>query len=246
MTKCLEIRFGREFKMYTLWMVTMNGQFFNERYIRNLSTKYDEAIEKANKYNTMDLILSIDAPENLNDIVRGDDVLRFGKYKDHRISEITDVKYLKWIFGGCSMPNKTNGEWYPTKDNNDPIVLKVKEHMVNIGEAILYNDKIITIDHYNKLKQWEEKSSKSEFVGEVGKRLKFDDLVVERIIVLDGYDYVSTIYSFIDKDGNFLTTKRSTSLCVNKGDVITIKGTIKEHTTYKDTKQTNLSRVTIL
>lgn len=246
MTRNLEIRFGREFKMYTLWMVTNNEQFSNERYIKNLSTKYDDAIERANKYNTMGIPLYIDAPEDLNDIVRGDDVLRFGKYKDCRISEIKDIKYLKWIFSGCSMPNKINGEWYTTKDNTDPIVVKVKEHMLSIGEAILYNDRIITIDHYEKIKKQEEKSSKSNFVGEVGKRLKFDDLVVDKIIFIDGYQYDSTIYSFIDKDGNFITTKRSSSLGLNKGDIINIKGTVKEHTTYKDTKQTNLSRVTIL
>ena len=53
------------------------------------------------------------------------------------------------------------------------IVLKTKEHMVTLGHAILYNDKIITIDHYEKIKQWEEKSSSSNFVGEVGD-LRYD------------------------------------------------------------------------
>lgn len=246
MTRLLEIRYGRECKMYTLWSVVINDRFCKETYIKNLSTKYEDAIEKANKYNKSEFELIIDAPEDLNDIVRGDDVLRFGKYKDKRISQITDIKYLNWIFNGCPLPDETDGKWYATKPYNDPIVLKTKEHMVTLGHAILYNDKIITIDHYNRLKQWEEKSANSEFVGEVGKRLKFEDLIVDNINTIVNYDYSTIIYRFLDKDGNFIITKRSNYLNVNKGDTIKIKGTVKEHTTYKNVKQTNLSRVTIL
>ena len=327
MERTLEIRFGRECKMYTLWMITISENFCNERYIKNLSTNYDEAIEKSNKYNKMGISLLIDAPENLNDIVRGDDVLRFGKYKDKRISEINDIKYLKWIFGGCAIPNKDNGIWYPTKSNTDPIVIKVKEYLLNIGEAVLYNDRIVTLDHYLKIKKLEEKYSKSEFVGEIGKRLTFEDLTVDKITSIFDSMFNTIIYNFIDKNGNFIVTKRSnyldkivdikcsitnkifksndkilnelisigvndgrchtiTSGCdtkinnqilsydftnikranyfnlktnevynlvfdsndtiLEKGDIVNIKGTIKEHTTYKDTKQTKLSRVTII
>lgn len=244
--RTLEIRFGRECKMYTLWSIIINDRFCKETYIKNLSTNYEDAIKKAEDYSRGNCEVFVDAPEDLNDIVRGDDVLRFGKYKDKRISQITDIKYLNWLFKGCPKPDDLDGKWYPTKSQNDPIVVHTKEHMVTLGQAILYNDKIITLDHYEKLKQWEEKSELSDFVGEIGKRITFDNLIVDKVTSIMDYGYPIIIYRFLDKDGNFIITKKSSYLNTTKGDTIKIKGTVKDHTIYNKVKQTNLSRVTIL
>ena len=244
--RTLEIRFGRECKMYTLWSIFSNNGRYKETYIKNLSTNYDDAIKKAEDYSRGNCEVFVDAPEDLNLIVRGDDVLRFGKYKDKRISQITDIKYLNWLFKGCPKPDDLDGNWYPTKCSNDPIVVHVKEHMVNLGLAILYNDKIITLDHYEKLKQWEEKSAASNFVGEIGKRITFEELTLDKVTSIMDYGYPIIIYRFIDKDGNFIVTKRSNYLSAKKGDTVKLKGTVKEHSTYKEVKQTNLSRVNII
>lgn len=331
MTRYIEIRYGRDFKMYTLWNVLISDNGYSETFIKNLSTDYNKAIKKAEEFGKGIVEISIDAPEDLNDIVRGDDVFRFGKYRDKRVSQVSDIKYLKWVFDGCKLPDKEDGKWYPTKASNDPIVVKVKEHLLSIGDAVLYNDKIISHEHYNAIMKWTEKAVKSDFFGKVGERITLENVTVDSIKYVDiDYSMYSSgmfIITFIDSNNNIFVTKRSGSLlkpqiskCLftdknidkkdwknliqigvtndrmhtvysgynltnddydelnsidfslypnanyyNKktktvhfiestpyeelilkmGDVVTIKGTIKEHTTYKDAKQTILNRVTI-
>ena len=331
MTRYLEIRYGRDFKMYTLWSVLISDNGYSDTFIKNLSTDYDKAIKKAEDYGKGIVEISIDAPEDLNDIVRGDDVFRFGKYRDKRVSQVSDIKYLKWVFDGCKLPDKEDGKWYPTKASNDPIVVKVREHLLSIGEAVLYNDKIISHEHYNAIMKWTEKAVKSDFFGKVGERITLENVTVDSIKYVDidfsMYNTGLYIISFIDSDNNIFVTKRSGKLfkptiskclisekiiekkdwknliqigvnngklhtiystynmnqdtyneiksidynlysdvnyynkktktvhlientpfeetILKKGDIITIKGTIKEHTTYKEAKQTILNRVTI-
>lgn len=326
MESYLEIRFGRECKMYTLWSVFIGDKFVTENYIKNLSTDYDKAISAAKEYNkeyTTEREIEIDAPEHLYDIVRGEDVLRFGKYKDHHVSELTDEKYLKWLCNGAQMKNNFD-VWCETLYSDDPIVIAAKNRMIELGLAIYYNDRFMTIEYYNKIQKEIEKSKNSEFYGNVNDKIEINNVVCDKIIKIYGV-FPAILYQF--SNGNHIfTTKRSSSLsnietyhcdinnvdiksndkiwkklihvgvtngnlhtiicsdneiiktieqidttniehanyfdlktkkfyclnlmtsnqCVKVGDIINIKATIKEHKIYKDTKQTSLTRVTII
>jgi hypothetical protein len=71
MKRFLEIRFGRDAKMYTLWSVLIGERHVIENYIKNLSTNYEKALKLADEFNENNLEIEIDAPEKLFDIVRG-------------------------------------------------------------------------------------------------------------------------------------------------------------------------------
>lgn len=89
----------------------------------------------------------------------------------------------------------------------------------------------------------------SQHVGNVGDRISAE-VTLERKINVEvpafgfGTQWM-TIYTFSDHDGNKLVWKTSGSLgrCVDEGEAITIKGTIKKHGEYKGEKQTELQRV---
>lgn len=97
----------------------------------------------------------------------------------------------------------------------------------------------------------------SEYVGTIGKR------ITAEVVLVSDYSYESRfgyqtqthyIYTMKDADGNVFVWKTTSVLvnwdyadnnkneCVRKGDTMQITGTIKEHSEYKGTKQTILTR----
>ena len=50
------------------------------------------------------------------------------------------------------------------------------------------------------------------------------------------------IHTFKDADGNVLTWKTQNGLALEYGECVVVKGTIKNHSVYKDEKQTELTR----
>ena len=86
----------------------------------------------------------------------------------------------------------------------------------------------------------------SEFQGEVGERLELI-LTVEKAIELEGYYGVSTCYTMRDYDGNcFVWITSSTKARLEIEKEYHIRGTVKEHKTYKRQKQTILSRCVLI
>lgn len=84
--------------------------------------------------------------------------------------------------------------------------------------------------------------SSSEFQGEIGQRLEVEVEVV-KAIALDGYYGPSNCYTMRDYENNcyvWITSSTRTSLKENM--VYRIRGTVKKHSTYKNTKQTVLTR----
>lgn len=84
----------------------------------------------------------------------------------------------------------------------------------------------------------------SEFQGKVGDRLEFFALVeAKRNFELNGEEKVC--YSFRDERENSYTwfTAATSKTQFEEGDAVTIRGTVKEHKTYKNVKQTVLTRV---
>ena len=98
------------------------------------------------------------------------------------------------------------------------------------------------------------------YVGEIGKRITFNALLVGKYEFTKTFGWQTqyiTIYTFKDAEDNILVWKTTGILGiestnergdmtfegVNKGDTVTCKATVKEHSEYKGTPQTVLTRV---
>jgi hypothetical protein len=84
--------------------------------------------------------------------------------------------------------------------------------------------------------------SGSKHLGEIGKRQVFENLTVIGSIEREGDYGITTILKFEDSDGNVLTWFASGSQSYNKGDVVTLKATVKDHSEYQGVKQTIITR----
>lgn len=91
-------------------------------------------------------------------------------------------------------------------------------------------------------------TSKSQYVGTVGKREAFGTATVaftfDNTRSYGGRECVGTLVIFDDANGNVLVWAASGEPDLKKGDVVTItNATVKDHTEYKGTKQTKITRV---
>ena len=85
----------------------------------------------------------------------------------------------------------------------------------------------------------EENAKKSEWVGEVGKRIELKPV---EVICVTGWETqwgYTCIYRITDEAGNVFTWKTAKDIAE---DVKKIKGTVKAHNEYRGTKQTELTR----
>lgn len=89
---------------------------------------------------------------------------------------------------------------------------------------------------------------KEMYVGSIGERLEVKAVYQfsSHWTHFIGY-MIQTMYchSFKDKDGNVLIWKTASSLGLEEGQEVTLKGTVKDHSEYKDEKQTVLTRCKI-
>ena len=102
--------------------------------------------------------------------------------------------------------------------------------------------------------KWDEKAAAVEYVGEVGKRQVFE-ATIKVVVTWDGFGRNDTVYLHImeDADGNTITWKTTNNgftaddgCWASKGDRVKFKATVKEHGTYKGTKQTVVTRATVI
>jgi hypothetical protein len=84
-------------------------------------------------------------------------------------------------------------------------------------------------------------NGKRVYVGTVGQRAVFGPLTCVRCHSYETQFGWQNINVFEDADHNLLVWKTG-SYSANVGDVVTLKGTVKEHNDYRGTKQTILSR----
>ena len=95
----------------------------------------------------------------------------------------------------------------------------------------------------NKLREAMPPSS-SEWVGNPKEKLVNIECTIKSIIGFDTQYGHSNLFTF-DYNGNILTWFTATYQPYSVGDVILLTGTIKEHTEYKNVKQTQLTRCKI-
>ena len=88
--------------------------------------------------------------------------------------------------------------------------------------------------------------SNSQYQGEVGGRMIFENLTVDMAFEREGQYGMSTIYKFFDASNNVYTWFASGCGQFKKGEVIpALKATVKAHEEYKGVKQTILSRASV-
>jgi hypothetical protein len=85
----------------------------------------------------------------------------------------------------------------------------------------------------------------SEFVGEVGKRLDFTARLVS-VKHFDGYYGTKSLLRFVTTCGNTIIWWASQGSDLPEGSVYTFTATVKEHTVYREAKQTVVSRLKIM
>ena len=90
----------------------------------------------------------------------------------------------------------------------------------------------------------QEEKPVSNYIGNIGDK-------IEIVVTLDFVSYWESIYgttyvyNFIDEKGNVLVWKTSKGTAIENKTKLKLKGTIKDHGEYKDTKQTVLTRCKI-
>ena len=243
-TTSYEIRSGSENKMYTLWRFnSFNGR---ETYIKNLSADFDKAVEEAKRY-AKGRELNICVGDELNDIVRGEDVLRFGKYKDRRICEIDDVKYLSWLSKGGPVRDEAFDTWNYYFDNDKQLEL-VKIRLAELGELIEYEGEYYTSKQLERVK-FEKSFVHGHFYDEK-KRVTLN-LRVLSSTHFDTQWGTTWILKMVDENLRVFTYKGSGDvyelLKSRHHDVqiwFNISGTV-DHNEYRGQKQTMLKRLKI-
>lgn len=81
----------------------------------------------------------------------------------------------------------------------------------------------------------------SQFQGSIGDRIDIEVLVTKAVELPDGYYGPSILYTMEDADGNqYIWTTASKKL--EEGENYFVRGTVKEHKTYKRVRQTVLTR----
>lgn len=102
----------------------------------------------------------------------------------------------------------------------------------------------------NLRKNLNKTESVSEYFGEVGKRYDLTLTYVRSHSWETTFAYnksIQYLHSFKDGAGNIFVWKTGTSLySIKENSVVTIKGTVKEHSEYRGVKQTVLTRCKVL
>lgn len=129
-----------------------------------------------------------------------------------------------------------------------------------------YTEIVETVKELKRAKENENKTVESEYVGEVGDKVEMEVTYDGRAYFDTAYG-TTYIHRFVDSEGNKLVWRTGNDLCLEeegtrdnftyvdvdrrkyilcrhyeKGDKLTIKGTIKDHSEYRGEKQTSLTR----
>ena len=88
----------------------------------------------------------------------------------------------------------------------------------------------------------EARKALSNYVGEVGKRQAFT-ATFEKCFVIETRFGFQRIYKFRDENENVYIWKTANAINSHEGTKLTFKATVKEHSEYKNEKQTVLTRV---
>ncbi len=130
-------------------------------------------------------------------------------------------------------------------ENTIKVTIDKVAEMNDIGEWWFF-DTIIVCDTIEKMVKAATPTKETEFVGQVGEKIKLN-LTYKNLAWYETsygcHEYTVWVYKFEDENGNLFVWKTQTHVDgLDKGEAYTVKGTVKEHATYKGEKQTVLTR----
>lgn len=125
--------------------------------------------------------------------------------------------------------------------NNVKLILQNDKMSNKLVSYLSYVYRMVQLDKYNKQ---EKEQNSSNYIGEVGNKIEIEVAFDKAFSYLSYYnDDRVYINLFKDRKGNVL--KWVTGKQVKDGNYI-LKGRIKEHSSYKDTKQTVVTRCNLI
>lgn len=154
--------------------------------------------------------------------------------------------HLEWFQASIARYNKVWGWFIPSEievPQDVPVELEAKQLLwseIAADDNTLHAESIIAAAVDELLCD----ESPSVFIGTVGDRIEIE-VVVKKAIESNGYYGRSTFHIFETDDGNILTWSTATKN-LSVGKRYKLRGTIKDHDTYKKCKQTVLTRCAIL
>lgn len=235
-----EVSIGAGGKMFTLWFNAFNteGKLLRCSYRKNLSIDKDLALAEAKRYgDRIGVPVYDEAPDEARVIVYGEDVIRFGRYRDNKISNLPD-QYLNWLF-------KNKAEFLTNQ-----LAEFVETEMQKRGLAEMFEGRLLP----KRLIEWILKDRQSDgHYYQNGEKVNLLVTVSRIKCVPNPFGYKSPdnlIITLIDKLGNKIIYKGS--LCtyldttgfkesIQVGLTLEVSGKI-EHTEYKERKQTRIMR----
>ena len=165
-------------------------------------------------------------------------------------------QYTGWTCYKCGGTGWIAGKW----------IERTPEYEAKLAERRAARHKKYVEEHAEEIKErqlalemWKaekerqealEKARKeiSQYVGEIGEKLELNAMYVKKAW-FDfrgpfGKEERMFVHTFKDSDGNLLVWKTSSSSLpdISEGNPVEIKGTVKEHSEYKEEKQTILTR----
>lgn len=206
-----------------------------DHYVMTLTGSFDTSVDKAKKHlgDNMLHLLKVGDESELRKIERkkvDHSIIRFGKYSGLTVSEVVDVdrKYLVWCAENMS-----------SKKHAETIKLIVDEVAGDVEkkreeERVMAEEE----DRAKAAKKW---------VGKIGEKIE-DQLIYTGSTGYDTRYGHTNIHFFVDVDGNDYIWKTAVGRIhgehMERGEVIYIKGTIKDHGEYNGVKQNVLTRCT--
>ena len=129
----------------------------------------------------------------------------------------------------------------------------VKIHVTDLFKETLDEDGYVEkCEAYEVVENLLKEESTSEYVGTIGDKVELE-LTIKFIRTFESLYYNGADTAIIvceDADGNAVVIKTTTSTklydSIDEENTYTVKGTVKEHSEYKETKQTILTRCKVI
>lgn len=204
-----------------------------------LSKDYDKVAHEAtcNVMERFDSIVEGDA--NLKD-----PVLTVGKYKGKRISEIPP-DYLRWLYPKLKSKLPYSCSNQPERPDCVAVVLNVCKygHFVPSG----YITNLVLYKAVKERLAHEQEEQTSDYIGNIGDKITANVTVISKKEITTMYG-PTTLIKMKDDHGNILATmgRNKTIGKLEEGDEVTVAGTVTKHNEYRGTKETIISRISIV
>lgn len=232
-------------KMFTLryFWVENRGRHTVERrdFIKVLSSDFDTAYEKAKKYvGDQPLKVFANQVEDRREASEIDHTLMpNGKYQGQSYLDVP-ISYLEWWVVNYQFSPSYKKTW-------ESAIERVLEESDNVKWHLKRWMSKKSIDSLNRDTKWEiqkkRKARQSDFVGEPGSSMDLELTIFHTHDFENQYGW-STIYLMKDSEGNIFKKFGTINERYYTGEnTIHVNADIKNHETYKGTKQTQIGRV---